>query len=565
MGKVEFMGFPAYPLASYGDHDNSFSPMTRLMQILGGMILALLIGACQRETQLQKANREKILLVGNSSEPKALDLQLVTSVVENKVISSLFEGLVADHPQSDTEMSPGVAERWEHNEDYTRWIFHLRKEAKWSDGVPLTAHDFAFAYHRMLHPDFPAPYVEMLYFLKNAQEFNTRKIADFHEVGVKVLDDHKLELTMKEPVAYLPGVTRHFTWFPVPKHVVLRYGEMTKPFTPWTEVGNLVGNGPFTLSSWQLNDHIEVRKNHQYWNAAHVKLNGIRFLPVENAYTETRAFLAGQLHTTYRLPTDMVEKIKQDHPEFVKQEPYIGSQFMRTNVTRAGLDNQKVRMALSLALDANTLCKTLLSGYEPATSYTPNLGDYRPEPVVTFDPQKARQLLAEAGYPQGKGFPRYSILIASGGARAVSEAVQAMWKEHLGLIFEIRQMDFASYIDAQHKLDFDISLAGWSGDYLDPTTFLLMWTKGNGNNNTGWHSEEYERLLSEAAHSSDPAQRLRIFEKAEKLLMDERPILPFAWQSRNYLHHPSVQGWHPLLLDNHPWGAVSLEEKDPKP
>jgi len=530
------------------------------LRSLGIILLALVLSACQRETQVQKANREKILLVGNSSEPKALDLQLVTSVVESKVITSLFEGLVADHPKSDTEMSPGVAERWEHNEDYTRWVFHLRQDAKWSDGEPLTAHDFSFAYNRMLHPDFPAPYVEMLYFLKNAEGFNKGKIKDFADVGVKVIDDYTLELTMKEPVPYLPGVTRHFTWFPIPKHVVLSYGKMTSPFTPWTEVGHHVGNGAFALKSWQLNDHLEVCKNPFYWDAANVKLNGIRFLPVENAYTETRAFLAGQLHTTYRLPTDMVSKVMETQPQFVKQEAYIGSQFLRTNVTRPGLDNVKVRMALSLAIDGKSICNTLLSGYEPATSYTPNLGDYRPEPVISFDPKKAQELLAEAGYPGGKGFPRYSILIASGGSRAVSEAVQAMWKEHLGLILEIRSMDFASYIDAQHKLDFDISLAGWSGDYLDPTTFLLMWTKDNGNNNTGWHSAEYERLLSEAAHCADPAQRLRTFEKAEKLFMDERPILPFAWQARNYLHHPSVKGWYPLLLDNHPWSAISLEE-----
>ncbi len=526
------------------------------------LLLVFLLAACQRETQVQKANRDKILLVGNSSEPKALDLQLVTSVVESKVLTSLFEGLVGDHPTSDTEMPPGAAVKWEHNEDYTKWVFHLRQGAKWSDGEDLTAHDFAFAYNRMLHPEFPAPYVEMLYFIKNAQEFNKGKVKDFAEVGVKVIDDYTLELTMKEPVPYLPGVTRHFTWFPLPKHAVLAYGKMTEQFTPWTEVGNLVCNGPFVLQSWQLNDHIQVSKNPHYWDAANVKLNGIRFLPVENAYTETRAFLAGQLHTTYRVPVDLMSYMQKNHPQYLKQEPYIGSQFIRTNINRPGLSDVRVRKALSMAIDSKTICATIQRGFEPATSLTPNLGDYRPEPVLTFDPEKARQLLAEAGYPGGKGFPRYSILISSGGSRNVSETVQAMWKEHLGIMLDIRSMDFASYIDTQNKLDFDISIAGWVGDYLDPTTFLHMWTKGNGNNNTGWHSEEYERLLSEAAHSADPAQRLRTFEKAEKLLMDERPILPFAWQARNYLHHSSVKGWHPLLLDNHPWKDVSLEETD---
>lgn len=530
------------------------------LRSLGLILLALVLSACQRETQVQKANREKILLVGNSSEPKALDLQLVTSVVESKVLTSLFEGLVGDHPEDDAIMTPAAATHWEHNEDYTRWVFHLRKDAVWSDGEAVTAHDFSFAYNRMLHPEFPAPYVEMLYFLKNAKEYNTGKISDFSEVGVKVIDDHTLELTMREPVPYLPGVTRHFTWFPVPKHVVLSHGKMTAPFTKWTTVENIQCNGPFILHSWQLNDHIEVRKNPRYWDAANVKLNGIRFLPVENSYTETRAFLAGQLHTTYKAPVDLIPYLQKNYPQYLKMELYIGSQYLRTNINRPGLSDVRVRKALSLAIDSQALCKTILRGYEPATSFTPNLGDYRPEPVLSFDPVQARQLLAEAGFPDGKGFPRYSMLIAGGGSRSLPEAIQAMWKEHLGIVVDIRQMDFASYIDTQNKLDYDISVAGWIGDYLDPTTFLLMWTKGNGNNNTGWHSDEYERLLAEAAHSADPADRLRLFVQAEKLLMDERPILPFAWQTRNYLHHPSVKGWHPLLLDNHPWKDVSLEE-----
>ena len=524
--------------------------------------LAFLLWACQRETQVQKANRDQILLVGNSSEPKALDLQLVTSVVENKVLSSLFEGLVADHPTSDTQMMPGVAEKWEHNEDFTRWVFHLRHNAKWSDGNSLTAHDFAFAYHRMLHPEFPSPYCEMLYFIKNAEEYKLGEVKEFGEVGVKVIDEFTLELTMKEPVPYLPGVTRHFTWFPVPKHAVLTHGKMTEPFTPWTAVGNLVCNGPFVLKSWQLNDHIEVAKNPKYWDVANVKLNGIRFLPVENPYTEARAFLAGQLHTTYRVPVDMIPYMQQNHPESLKMEPYIGSQFLRININRPGLNDVRVRKALSMAIDGEAICKTIQRGYEPATSFSPKLGEFSPEAVICFDPEKARALLAEAGYPAGKGFPRYSILISGGSGRNLSEAIQAMWKEHLGIVVDIRTMDFASYIDTQNKLDYDISSAGWVGDYLDPTTFLLMWTKGNGNNNTGWYSEEYERLLSEAAHSADPAQRMRVFEMAEKLLMEERPILPFAWQARNYLHHPSVKGWHPLLLDNHPWKDISLEETD---
>lgn len=233
--------------------------MTRLSLYLIS-ILTLFFTACQKETQVEKANREKILLVGNGGDPKSLDLHLVTGVIESKVIGSLFEGLVGDDPQSDTEMPPAAAVSWEHNSDYTEWVFKLREGAKWSDGEPVTAHDFVFSYNRMLHPELAAPYVEMLYFIKNAEAYNKGKITDFAEVGVKAEDDYTLRIQLKEPVPYLPGVTRHYTWFPVPKHIVLQHGKISDRFTEWTDVGNIVGNGAFVLESWKMNDHVAVKK-----------------------------------------------------------------------------------------------------------------------------------------------------------------------------------------------------------------------------------------------------------------------------------------------------------------
>jgi oligopeptide transport system substrate-binding protein len=520
---------------------------------------ALLLASCQRETVVERANREKILLVGNGDDPKALDPHLVTGVIESNVIRALLEGLVADDPAKDDVFPSGAAETWEHNADFTEWTFHLRHGATWSDGVPLTARDFEFAYRRNLDPDLAAPYAEMLYFIKNAEAYNKGEVTDFSQVGVAVADDYTLKLTLREPVPYLPGVTRHYTWFPVPQHVVSKYGKISDRFTKWCEPGNMVGNGPFVLKEWKFNRHVEVAKNPRYWNAANVKLNGIRFIPIENFYSETRAYLADQLHTTYQVPPDLVDKVKAENPEALKQEPYIGTQFIRLNTSRPGFNDPRVRMALSLAIDRKALCETILKGYQPATTLTPVMGEYKPDAVVGFDPERARALLAEAGFPEGKGFPRYTLMIRSAGARTVSEALQAMWKQHLGVLVDIEGKDFGSYISAQQSLNFDMAAAGWIGDYLDPSTFLLMWTKGNGNNNTGWSSETYEGLLTDAAHQSDPSQRFEKFRQAERLLMEEQPFIPFAWQARNYLHRPEVKGWHPLLLDNHPWGAISIE------
>jgi oligopeptide transport system substrate-binding protein len=518
-----------------------------------------LLASCQKESQVDRATREGILLVGNSAEPKALDHQLVTGVIESKIITSLFEGLVAGDPSRDDASIPGAAASWEHNEDMTGWVFHLQPQGKWSDGAPVTAHDFVFAYNRLLHPDFAGPYAEMLYFLDGAEAFNKGETTDFSQVGVKAVDDFTLQLKLREPVPYLPSLTRHYTWFPVPRHVVLQFGKMTDRFTKWSVLPNIVGNGPFKLTQWRFHDFIEVRRNPHYWNAAQVGLNGIRFYPVENPYTETRAFLSGQLHTTYQLPSDLIRTVKKNDPEFLRQEPYVGTTFIRLNTTRPAFSDPRVRQALSLTIDRGQICEHIMEGFIPATSLTPKMGSYEPEAKLRFDPEKARGLLAEAGFPNGDGFPVFSMLISRPSARAGSEALQAMWLKHLNIRINIQNMDWGSYIGAQQSLNFDMASAGWVGDYLDPTTFLNIWTPGNGNNNTGWSDPRYDSLLRAAALKADPAERIALFREAESLLMDAQPILPVSYYTRNYLIRPEVKGWHPLLLDNHPWGAIRLE------
>ena len=518
-----------------------------------------LLASCQKESQVDRATREGILLVGNSAEPKALDHQLVTGVIESKIITSLFEGLVAGDPSRDDAAIPGAAASWEHNEDMTGWVFHLQPQGKWSDGAPVTAHDFVFAYNRLLHPDFAGPYAEMLYFLDGAEAFNKGETTDFSQVGVKAVDDFTLQLKLREPVPYLPSLTRHYTWFPVPRHVVLQFGKMTDRFTKWSVLPNIVGNGPFKLTQWRFHDFIEVRRNPHYWNAAQVGLNGIRFYPVENPYTETRAFLSGQLHTTYQLPSDLIRTVKKNDPEFLRQEPYVGTTFIRLNTTRPAFSDPRVRQALSLTIDRGQICEHIMEGFIPATSLTPKMGSYEPEAKLRFDPEKARGLLAEAGFPNGDGFPVFSMLISRPSARAGSEALQAMWLKHLNIRINIQNMDWGSYIGAQQSLNFDMASAGWVGDYLDPTTFLNIWTPGNGNNNTGWSDPQYESLLRAAALKSNAAERTALFREAESLLMDAQPILPVSYYTRNYLIRPEVKGWHPLLLDNHPWGAIRLE------
>lgn len=517
------------------------------------------LGSCQKESQVDRATREGILLIGNSSEPKGLDPHIVSGVLESNILRALFEGLITSDPESDTATPGGAALTVTPDATATVWTAKLRPNGKWSDGTPVTAWDFAFSYERLLTPELGAKYAEMLYFLKGAEDFNKGKTSDFSTVGVNVIDDQTLQLTLRGPTPYFREILKHYTWTAVPRHVVLKYGKIGQRGNPWTRPENIVGNGPYQLKSWRRTDHIEVERNPHYWNAANVTLNGVRFLPVTNLYTEGRMFRDGQLHVTYGCTPEVVDLMKKENPGVLRQELYVGSSFFRCNTTRKPLDDKRVRQALSSAIDRQAICDNVFRGYKPAYAITPPMGDYQPPHSAGMDLEKARSLLAEAGYPGGKGFPRLKVLIASRETAATqAQALQAMWRETLGIEVEIENKEWNAYLVAMQELDYDIASAGWVGDYLDPLTFLEMWTPGNGNNLTGWDNPEFVKLLQQSFQEADAARRFDLLHQAETLFVSEAPVLLVAWQARNYLLHPSVKGWHPLLLANNPYQFIRL-------
>jgi len=519
----------------------------------------LVLGSCQKESQVDLATREGILLVGNASEPKGLDPHIVTGVLESNILRALFEGLITSDPDSDTATPGGAAIEVTPDATATVWTAKLRPNGRWSDGVPVTAQDFAFSYERLLTPELGAKYAEMLYFLKGAEDFNKGTTKDFSTVGVEVLDDETLRLTLRGPTPYFREILKHYTWTAVPRHVVLKFGKIGQRGNPWTRPENIVGNGPYQLKSWRRTDHIEVERNPFYWNAANVTLNGVRFLPVTNLYTEARMFRDGQLHMTFSATSEVVDLMKKEKPASLRQEPYVGTAFFRYNTTRKPLDDVRVRQALSFAVDRQALCDTVFRGYKPAYAMTPPMGNYDPPHIAGFDKEKAKRLLAAAGYPGGKGFPRLKVLLASKETAAtLAQAVQAMWRETLGVDVEIENKEWNAYLVAMQDLDYDIANSGWIGDYLDPLTFLEMCTPGNGNNLTGWDSPAFVTLLQKSFQETDAARRFELLHQAESILVEESPVLLIAWQSRNYLIHPSVQGWHPLLLSNNPYQFIRL-------
>jgi oligopeptide transport system substrate-binding protein len=520
---------------------------------------------------VEKATERGVLLLGNGSEPKSLDPHTVTGVPENHIISSIMEGLVAYHPSDDTAIEPGVAESFETNETGDVYTFHLR-DAKWTNGDPVTAHDFVYSYQRILNPKLAAEYVTMLFVVKNAKEYNEshgnpepgKEPMAWDEVGIKALDDKTLEITLIAPMPYFPLMLKHYSWFPVNPRVIEAHGGMLSRNGKWYQVENHVGNGPFRLKNWVTNQIVEVEKNPDYWDADTVKLNSIRFFPLESADTEDRLFNAGGLHKTYEIQLHKIDRYKIEMPGNLRLDPYLGSYFYRVNVSRNdALADKRVRRALNLAIDRQSLVTNVMRGGQiPARYFVPKgIQGYQSKEFFKFDPEKARRLLAEAGYPGGKGFPTFEILYnTSEQHKTIAETIQQMWKTTLGINIEIHNQEWKVYLDAQSNLDYDISRAGWIGDYVDPYTFLEMFTTGNGNNDTGWSNDRYDELMATAPMAGDTEKRYAMLQEAETILMDELPILPIYIYTRGYLKHPNLKNWNPKLLDNRNMKYIWLEE-----
>lgn len=526
---------------------------------------ALLLSGCgDNRSSAERAASEGILLVGNNQEPMSIDPHKATAVADGKIISCLLEGLFRPDAENDALFHPGMAESWEHNADATVWTFHLR-EACWSDGKPVTAHDFAYAYRRLLHPQFGGKYAEMLYPLRNAAAYNRGEKA-WEDVGVETPDARTLRLTLEGPAPHLPYLLLHFTWFPVPAHAVEAHGGMLDRRSLWTQLENWVGNGAYVPQGHRFNDYFAVAAAPTYWRANEVQNKGIRFLPIVNGYTETRMFMGGKLHITNNVPPELLAVAKREAPQSFCLDPYYCTIFYRLNTARKPLDDLRVRRALSLAIDRETLVEKVVRGAgQPAYGFTPPGAGYAgvtPAEAAQTQAEReaeARALLREAGYENGKGFPAIELMTTSRDVqRVMAETIQAMWQQTLGIHVEIRACEWTAYKAAQQNGEYDISSSSWSGDYLDPATFVELWRSGGGNNCTGWGSPACDAALNRAAQAATAEERRAALQKAESEMLQGQPVVPLYWSRRSYLKDTHVQGWYPLLLDNHPLDAVRV-------
>ena len=407
----------------------------------------------------------------------------------------------------------------------------------------------------------------MLYPLKNAKIYHSGdKRWEEAEVGVRALDNLTLELTLENPIPYFLELLNHFSWFPVHQPTIEKFGSFEKMGTGWTKPENFVGNGPFNLKVHKINSLISVEKSPTYWDASTVRLQGIRFYPIDAAYTEERAYRSGFLHLTQTVSADRIDFLKENFPEELHFEPYLGTYFYRFNLEAPPFDDVRVRRAFCLSVDRQRLVdKVLKGGQSPAKSFTPpGTGGFMPEDRFQFDPKKARQLLDS--YLAEKGMEKLPPIEltynTSEGHKKVAEALYGMWNETLGVEIQLLNMEWKVFLSTVSKGDFSLARAGWIGDYVDPHTFLQMWRSGDGLNMTGWKNEKYDQSLSMAETSKSADTRWEYFQTCEDLLAKEAPILPLYFYVHLTLRHPSVKGWYPTLLDHHPYKFVYLERDD---
>jgi oligopeptide transport system substrate-binding protein len=535
--------------------------ITTITKILVLATLVLGGAACERKKLIDIGTEQQILYYGNATDITGVDPHGTNGMPEQRVMMSLYEGLVTKDPKT-LEIVPAVADRWEVSEDNMTYVFHIRENAKWSNGDPITAQDFVNSWLRGLMPALGNETVSSLFVFKNAEKYFRKEIDDLSMLGFRALDDHHLQIELENPTPYFLQLLDYIGLFPVHTGNIERFGALDDPANPWSKPDNFVGNGAFTLKDWVPGRSIVVKKNPYYWDKDNVRLNEIHFMPIEQLLVEERMFKAGHLHRTEWMPYSKIPVYRNNKDPEYNHYPYLSTYYYALNVTKPPLDDVRVRKALAYAVDRQALVDSVTNGVQSATgAFTPpNTLGYTSRTQIVFDVEKARQLLAEAGYPNGKNFPSIELSYNnSEDHRKIAEAVQQMWKKNLNINVKLKNLEWKVFLYEVKNLNHNIARMGWVGDYIDPNTFLELFTSGSGDNRTGWHTKEYDDLIRKAATIANKEERYEIFQQAEKILLDAAPVIPLYNYTTNNLISTQVKGYHPNILDYYSYKHLYLE------
>lgn len=494
------------------------------------------------------------------AEPETLDPRKMTDEVGGNIAAQLFEGLTVLDDKA--VAVPAAAERWEVSPDGLTYTFYLRPDAKWSNGDQLTAQDFEFAWKTALSPEVASRYAYQLFCLKNGENYNKGRVP-VSEVGVTAVDDKTLKVVLERPTAYFSSLTAFHSYYPVHRQTV-------KSNPDWAnDAGTIIGNGPFKIVSWTHNNKIEFAKNPYYWDAAKVKLDKMEFILVDNENTELAMFDNNQADMGRSPVSAAIPRLIKEGK--LKIYPLLATYFYCFNVTKPPLDNLKVRQALLLAIDREAIIKNVTKGEQKAAlAWVPSgLSDavsgsefrtvggnfYQDNDIAA-----ARKLLAEAGYPDGRGLPPITLIYNTNeGHKSIAEAVQEMWRKNLGVEVSLMNQEWKVFINTRNKGDFQIARHGWSGDYADPMTFIDLFTSDSGNNDAQYRNAAYDALVALAKTTNDQAVRMKAMHDAEKMLMDDAIIAPVYYYTNLTYVKPYVKGYRCTILGTFYFKEAYLE------
>ncbi len=515
----------------------------------------------------------------SAQEPRTLDPALVSWTDEFRLGRALFEGLTRLNDRT-FRPEPGVAERWDVSDDRKTYVFHLRPDARWSNGDPVTSEDFVFAWRRVLDPAVASEYFYQLYPIRNAQRYyelrgdrDASNDLPFEQVGARAVDARTLRVELAYPCPYFLDLAAFLTLAPVHRPTIERLAYRDGRVLPtkhlWTRPGNIVCNGAFVIERWQFKQRIRLRRNPHYWDAASIHLETIDALPIEDVNTALLAYETGAVDLISSVSPMAARALYAAkgagrRPDFHDCR-YFATYFYRFNCKRPPLNDPRVRQALSLTIDRDAICRRILGfGQQPAYCFVPagSVGEmvqldaegkphrYRPSEGLGQNltaPQRvelARRRLAEAGYPDGRGLRTLELLYNRlESHHLIAQAVAKRWHDVLGVRIDLKQLERNVFSPRIESLDFDVARAGWIGDYMDPMTFLDMFVTDGGHNQTGFANEAYDRLIRAAAQEPHPGKRFDLLRRAETLLVGEQvPIAPIYEYVAYYLLNPRFEG-----------------------
>ncbi len=518
--------------------------LTASVRLFAAAALALSLTGCRETAQRPACPAGQVCLeYGNGSDPATLDPQQSNLVDESVVIGDLMMGLTTNAPDGST--LPGMAASWAVSPDGLTWTFRLR-DAVWSDGVPVTADDFVYAYRRILKPETAAIYAYLVTILKNGRAINEGKAAP-ETLGARAVDAHTLELRLEHPVPYLPGLAKHHSFFPVPRHVVARWGD------GWSQPGRYVSNGPYRLVSWRLGDYLRVEKNPRFFDAAKVCVDRIDYYPTTDAVAAERRVALGELDLNTSFQSSRFTRLKQTLPGFPRTHVTLATSYLSFNTRDfAPFKDIRVRRALSMAMDRDFVtAKLLRAGQLPAYAFVPpGISNYTQGPQTTWAKlsfparqAEARRLLAQAGFSAARPLMFEVKAANSPDTQLLMQAIQADWRAigvEAKLVQNESQIAFAAYA----ARDFQVGPMSWYGDYDDPLTFLELLKSDTGAQNYGdYNNPAYDALLAQADHEADLGKRAALLARAEQIMLNDEAVAPLYFVVNRALVNPKITGW----------------------